>query len=147
MKNSSTGSVQITADVAGYFLGGTPTAPGTFVALTPARVLDTRASIGAPGPVGANRTAYLGVDGVGGVPHGATAITANVTVTQPTSNGFITVYPAGGAKPTASNVNYAPSETVPNLVTVKVGGAGYVALANSSAGTVQLIADVAGYYR
>lgn len=69
----------------------------------------------------------------------------NVTVTDTKASGYISSYPSGTAAP-ASNLNYVTGQTVPNLVIVKVGADGKVTLANSSPGTVQLIADVAGYY-
>ena len=53
LTNNSPGTVQLIADVAGYYLSGTPTAPGTYVPLNPARVLDTRTNLGATGPVAA----------------------------------------------------------------------------------------------
>ena len=70
----------------------------------------------------------------------------NVTVTGPSTGGFITVYPSGSSQPTASNLNFSAGQTIPNLVTVKLGAGGKIKLSNNSAGTVQLIADVAGYY-
>ncbi len=121
--------------------------PGTFVSLPPSRVLDTRSDLGAFGPVTARRTITLQVTGRGGVPSsGVSAVVLNVTVTAPTKAGYITAYPGGTSRPTASNLNFTPGQTVANLVTVTVGGTGLVALTNSSAGRVQLVADVAGYY-
>ena len=46
----------------------------------------------------------------------------------------------------ASNLNFTAEQTIPNLVAVKVGGNGKVALDNNSPGPVHLIADIAGYY-
>jgi hypothetical protein len=70
----------------------------------------------------------------------------NVTVTEPATGGFITVYPNGSTEPTASNLNFSAGQNIPNLAAVKVGGNGRIALANNSAGSVHLIADVAGYF-
>ena len=56
------------------------------------------------------------------------------------------MYPAGATVPNASNLNFTAGQTIPNLVTVKVGSDGKVKLTNNSPGTAQLIADVAGYY-
>jgi len=145
--NTSTGTVQLIADVAGYYLAGAPASAGAFAPLAPARVLDTRSGVGGSGPVSPGGTMSLQVTGRGGVPAtGVGAVVLNVTVTQPTSAGFVTAFPAGTAKPNASNLNYGPGQTVPNLVVVKVGVDGKVALANTSTGTVQLVADVAGYF-
>ena len=88
----------------------------------------------------------LNVTGVGGVPPtGATAVVLNVTVDAPLTSGFITAWPSGEAQPTVSNLNYVAGQTVPNLVTVKVGANGKVNLYNSE-GFTSLIADVVGYY-
>lgn len=148
LTNNSAGTVHLLADVAGYFLAGTPTEAGTFVSLAPSRLLDTREGNGAPqGQVGARRNATLQVTGRGGVPSsGVSAVVVNVTVTEPSSSGFITVYPSGSSQPTTSNVNFTRGETIPNLVTVKVGPDGFINLTNNSSGGVSLIADVAGYY-
>src|SRR5262249_10900091 len=111
--------------------------------------------VAAPGAVAAQGSVELQVTGRGGVPSsGVGAVVLNVTVTQPTWEGYITAYPTGSARPSASNVNFASGQTIPNLVTVKVGTGGKVTLFNGqvpgsvpmSPNTVHLVADVAGYY-
>jgi glucose/arabinose dehydrogenase len=148
LTNNSFGTVQLIADVAGYYLGGTATEPGTFVALPPSRVLDTRVGTGAPAdPVSPGGVISLQVAGQAGVPAtGAGAVVMNVTATQPTWDGYIVVFPTGDALPVASNLNFVANQTIANLVTIKLGLSGQVTLRNGSAGTVQLIADVAGYF-
>ena len=54
--------------------------------------------------------------------------------------------PAGDGMPDASNLNFARSGTVPNLVVAKLGADGKIGLFNGSAGSVHLVADVAGWY-
>ena len=147
LRNGSGGTVQLIADVAGYYLDGTPSVPGAFVSVAPQRLLDTRKGVGGSGPVVKSGTVHLQVTGRGGVPaSGVSAVVMNVTVTEPSGSGYITAYPDGTSLPTASNLNFVKGQTVPNLVTVRVGANGKVALRNGSGGTVQLIADVAGYY-
>src|SRR5664279_4697267 len=147
LANGSPGTTQLIADVAGYYLSGAPTAPGTFHSLNPARVLDTRGGFGAAGPVPANGSISVQITGAAGVPAtGASAVVLNVTVTSPAGNGFITVYPDGTSTPNASNLNFLTGQTIPNLVVVPLGTNGKIRLANGSPGTTQLIADVAGYY-
>ena len=135
------------ADVAGYYLAGTASAPGTFTSLAPVRVLDTRVGNGAPvGPVAARGTLRLQVAGRAGVPSsGVSAVVLNVTVTQPATGGYVTVFPDGTAQPNASNLNFVAGQTVPNLVVVKLGPNGMADLTNYSAGATHLIADLAGY--
>ena len=67
------------------------------------------------------------------------------TVTQPTDPSFLTVWPAGFAKPFISNLNYVPGQIVPNLVTVAVGAGGMASVFNRQ-GTTHVIFDVVGYY-
>ena len=120
---------------------------GRYVPLTPARILDTRTGIGGINtPVGPGSTTNVQVTGLGGVPAtGVTAVAMNVTVTQPTGDGFLTIYPSGTVQPLAANLNFTPAKTVPNLVVVKVGSNGRVAMFNS-AGSTHVIYDVAGYF-
>ena len=146
LANNSPGTVQLIADVSGYYLGGgTPAAPGAFKAVTPTRVLDTRHNTGSTGPVASGATVHLQITG-GVVPSGASAVVVNVTVTQPTRAGNITVYPDLNSAPTSSNLNFVAGQTIPNLVEVGIGSNGKIALTNNSGGTVQLLADIAGYY-
>jgi hypothetical protein len=146
--NGSAGTVQLLADVSGYYLSGAPTAPGAFGPVDPSRLLDTRSGMGAPqGPVAAGATVVLQVLGSDGVPaSGVSAVALNVTVTAPTQPGFVTVYGDGATRPAVSNLNFVPGQSVPNLVIASVGADGKVALYNGSAGKVQLLADVSGYY-
>ena len=120
---------------------------GAYTALTPARIEDSRFGIGAlSGPLGPGATAQVQVAGRGGVPaSGATAVVLNVTVTQPTSDGWLTLFPAGNALPNASNLNFSPGKTVANLAVVRLGTGGKVAVFNSQ-GSTQVILDVEGYY-
>ena len=72
--------------------------------LTPARLLDTAAVGQGPCVDGVRR---LTVAGRGGVPADAAAVALNVTVDAATTpaTGYLTVYPAGIPRPTASTVN------------------------------------------
>jgi MFS family permease len=93
-------------------------------------------------------TLNVQVTGVGTVPVPATASTAvlNVTVTNPTDAGFLTVFPEGETPmPTVSNLNFSSGETVANLVTVPLSATGGVTIYNS-AGSTDVVADVEGYY-
>ncbi len=146
--NGTGGAVDLVADVAGYYLSGTAVDPGAFTALSPARILDTRYGTGAArAQVASHGTVHLLVAGAGGVPDaGVGAVVLNVTATNPTGSGFITAFPEGTSRPTASNLNVARGQTVPNLVVVKLGTGGKVALYNGTGGAVDLVADVAGYY-
>lgn len=135
-------------------LGAAPAAAQLqFHPLAPCRVSDTRGPT-APngGPALANRvTRNFTVQGVCGVPAGADAVAVNVTVVQQTHSGHLTAWPAGGAVPNVSTLNF-------------VAGAG--AIANGTivplaaqtpdlsvrpdmgnvTGSVHLVLDVTGYF-
>jgi hypothetical protein len=134
----STGPVRIERPV--------PSTRSYYVPLNPTRLLDTRDGTGGNiSALSGRALTELKVAGVGGVPNEATAVVLNVTVDAPFTAGFITAWPSGEAIPTVSNLNFVPGQTVPNLVTVKVGANGRVNLYNSE-GYTQLVADVVGYY-
>jgi hypothetical protein len=124
--------------------------PGTLFSVTPGRMLDTRTGQGTTGPGRVPVATTLSVDPrpVPGVPaNGVTAIVMNLTVTEPAAAGFVTAWPCGSTRPTASNLNFAADQTIANLVVVDVTGrsaTGSVCLYSSA--TTNLIADVTGYF-
>ena len=130
-------------------VNGIDTPNGAYTPLKPARVLDTRKRIGVTTitPIGPGRAIDLQVTTKGGVPAaGGTSVVLNVTVVSPTSQGYVTLYPTGAARPVASSVNFNAGFTGANLVTVKLGTGGKVRFFNAS-GSTHVIADVMGYYR
>lgn len=125
------------------------TAASYYTPVSPVRILDTRKGIGVPtvAKVPANGTLSLKIAGVAGVPQtGLRAVALNVTVVNPTQTGYITAYPADATPPTTSNLDFTPGRTFANSVIVKVGANGSVSFKNGSGGTVDLVADLAGYY-
>jgi hypothetical protein len=99
-----------------------------YQAVAPARLADTRPEEGAFGFTRQSATVVrVQVAGVSGVPPNATAAVLNVTGVNTTAPGFVTVYPAGTALPTASNVNFdGAGQVLANMVTVKLGVGGAV---------------------
>jgi hypothetical protein len=138
----------IAANAAGVSPASTPSSAVTprssgFTGTAPVRVLDTRLGVGAvQAKVGAGQAVTLTVPGL---PAGATAVALNVTVTNPTAAGYLSVYPAGVPRPTASNLNFVAGETIPNMVQVPLGPNNTVTFYNA-VGSVDVIADVLGYY-
>ena len=103
-------ATDLIVDVDGWFPAG-----ASYVALQPARLLETRSGPGlatvdglqfGEGPRGAGSVTEVQVAGRGGVPGDASAVVLNVTVTQAQGPGFVTVFPCGSPVPNASNVNY-----------------------------------------
>ena len=70
--------------------------------------------------------------------------TSSVTVTETSGSGFVTVYPGGVTRPTASSLNFTTGQTVPNAVIAQVSGAGEVCFFSSV--SAHLIADVHGWF-
>ncbi len=113
-----------------------------FTAVTPQRVLNTKAAVGVARttPLNPHEEIELALPAPAA---NSDAVVLNVTVTNPTTNGYLKVYPT--TEPIASNINFAANQTIPNLVTVPVAN-GKVKIKNGSAGTVHVLADLAGYY-
>jgi len=149
--NNVFGATNLVVDVEGWVGDKTNSygKNGLFNSLSPLRILDTRTGNGAPAAkLQPGQTINLQVAGRGGVPAAtdAAAVVMNVTVTSPSWYGHLTVFPTGGAVPNASNLNFNPGETIPNRVTVPLGTSGQVSINNGTAGTVDVIADVNGWF-
>ncbi len=142
VKLSPTGSIcvytnaaaNVLVDVAGYV-----PASSDFVSLTPVRLADTR-----PTPVAAGQVLQVQIAGRGGVPVGAKAVVANVTLVGAAAPGFATVFPCGTV-PDTSSVNYlaVANEAVANEVIVKLSPTGSICVYSYAAANV--LVDVAGY--
>jgi hypothetical protein len=121
--------------------------------LEPARVLDTRSGASTTdglfaggGALGTGGSVDVTMLARGGVPaSGVGAVVLNVTVTAPTAAGNLRVWPSETALPMASNLNFVPGQTIPNLVIAKLGANGKVSIYNS-AGSTQVVADVVGWF-
>jgi len=139
------GHTDVVVDVAGWFTdSSTAVAAGQFTGLAPARIVDSRIGLGLPRALTGGSTP-IKVAGAGGVPStGATAVVLNVTVTNPTTPGYLTIYP-GGTLPLASDLNFVPGQTVPNLVVATLNADGSLA-AYIPWGQTDLVVDVFGYY-
>jgi hypothetical protein len=118
--------------------------PTSYVPVDPVRVLDTRIGVGAPiGMVPAGGTVQLRfVQNELGSP---SAVALSVTAAEGTGPGFVTVFPTGTSRPTASNVNLdRVGQVAPNLVIVPLGIAGNVSLFTSN--STHLVVDVEGFF-
>ncbi|AWZ04731.1 hypothetical protein DRB96_07820 [Streptomyces sp. ICC1] len=138
------GTVDLIADITGYFTSaGTGS---THLNIGPKRLMDTRAGLGVKQEkVGAQGVVTLSVAGTNGIPAtGVTAVVLNVTATNPTAASYVSVFPSGTTRSSASNLNFTPGQTIPNLVVVPVVD-GKVSFFNND-GSVDLIADITGYF-
>lgn len=139
------GSTHLVVDVTGFYATTDGPAGSRFTAVAPQRLLDTRDGTGSSAtPVAGGERRDVVIAGRGGVPAGSTAVTVNVTVTNPTASGFLTVTPAGESS-AVSSLNFIAGQTVANLAVVKLSGDGRLSAFNHS-GAVDVIFDVVGYY-
>jgi hypothetical protein len=116
----SRSTAQIIFDVTGYFTAGL--AGGTYHKIAPARVLDTRTSLGGtPLHAQIKQTVHVVDPSLNAV-----AVTGNVTITGQTAGGVVSVAPslASGLAPRTSTVNFPAADTRANKVTVSVTSGG-----------------------
>ncbi|MPY92869.1 MAG: hypothetical protein GEV08_07300 [Acidimicrobiia bacterium] len=134
------GSVHVIVDIVGWYDDGQPTDGLRFHELAPSRIVDTRSA--GKGPLGAagrhqwSRAAP--------VPAEAEAVALNVTVTEATGLGFLTVYPAGPL-PGCRRGTPARGLTRANHALVPLGASDEVEASNST-GSAHLVYDVVGWF-
>jgi hypothetical protein len=147
------GCPNVIVDVVGWWKTGAPPGLGGIEGVTPKRIFDTRATTGdsAPDPalncVGTTEAAFK-VTGKGDVPAAAAdvaAVALNVTTTDATTNGFLTVW-GSTDKPGTSNLNFpSGAKPIANMVIAQVNSDGKVKVA-SDAGCPEVIVDVVGWF-
>jgi hypothetical protein len=131
--------------------------PLQFYSVTPCRILDTRLPANAQGTGGPALAAQVvrnyRVRGLCGVPqNGPLAVALNATVVSPTGTGHLTLFPAGGALPQVSNLNFAAGEPAlgngaivpmhPTDPTFHISSFAGIPLGTS----MHLVIDVTGYF-
>ncbi len=143
-------------------LGWKPVAPPDITprqlyTLTPCRLLDTRlaadqpapGSLGGPG-VAANGERIITAFGRCGIPAGARALTANVTVADPPALGDLRLYPGDSGAPNTSVLNFSANKTRANnaILQLSASGTGTLAIRNDTpSAAVHVIIDVSGYFQ
>ena len=131
----------------------TPTG-SVYVPLTPNRVLDSRINLGITGKIHNQVAATFQVTGLHpldvttNVPAEAVGITGNLTVTQQSMLGFLSLTPEPDNNPTTSTLNFPTGENRANAVTGSLGTGGklsvtYVAKPGA---TTHVVFDVTGYF-
>lgn len=130
---TNTGSTHLILDAVGYYAKD---GKALFTPVVPQRLADTRTT----GKLTPGATAT-----VTGIPATALGAALNVTATDTTGPGFLTVYGHGGTRPEASSLQTIPGITVPNHVTTPVAD-GRVGIWNSYGGSTHVITDLFGYF-
>jgi hypothetical protein len=133
----------------------TSTGATDFFTLNPCRLLDTRlaSNQAPPGPYGGpalppGGERVLVAAGRCGIPATARALSLNVTVAGPPAQGHLRFFPGDGTPPTASTVNFAPSQTRANnaIIMLASSGSGTFGFRNYASASVDVVIDVSGYF-
>ncbi len=123
---------------------------GGFFTVAPCRLLDTRTT----SPLLAGDTYEVAVAGICGVDTAAKAVSANVTVVNPTKLGDLAFWPAQTSFPGTSTINFKAGQVRANNAILVLGpgtfgssGAVWVIYVPGGAGSVDLVFDVDGYFK
>jgi hypothetical protein len=123
-----------------------PLPPGAarFLPSAPTRLVDSRTQ-----PAYAlrdQREVHVPVIGAGSpVPASATAVVLDVTITDATAPGFVTVWPTGSSRPATSALNVDEAGVdVANLAVVAVGAGGSVSI--SAQVDADVVVDLSGWF-
>jgi outer membrane protein assembly factor BamB len=148
---SSSGQITIVATAAtkvlvrlrGYYTSAASTVTGSrFVPVPPATVVNNLAVAGgATISFSAN-----GATGANGIPASANvkALAVNVIANQPTGNGHLQLYPAGGTPAVDSTLNFQQGRTTANFEVVPVPDHGRISVFSTTA--TKVIVRVRGYF-
>ena len=144
------GRADVLFDVTGYFVAGTTA--GRFFPLPPLRIFDSRRNPslnGTVAPIGHGGVLSL----VANNQHPATshyaAALVNITATNASAGGYLTVYPFGDPLPASSNLNFKAGQTVANAVIVKLGPAppnGAAVNIFNAFGSTDVVVDLLGVF-
>jgi RHS repeat-associated protein len=146
---NNAGTLDVLVDVLGYYTDNTATtAGGTFAAVTPSRVTDTRNGLNSPvAKMATGETRAFTMTGVGGVPAGGVAaVVFSLAVTNATNGtSWMVAYRHGDTLPETSNINVIAGQTTNTLITVPVSASGQVDVYNNGT-PADVIMDMEGYY-
>ncbi|MEV6969847.1 LamG-like jellyroll fold domain-containing protein [Hamadaea sp. NPDC051192] len=134
---NQTGSIDLLGDIVGYFKPGT--SGYKYHSMAAARLVDTRVT---NDPITA-ATARPFAQPAGAIAT-APVLIMNVTVTQPTANGYAVVYPNATTRQPTSDINWNTGQTRAALAQTQALN-GSIDIYNSS-GTTHYILDCIGYY-
>ena len=138
------GATQFVVDIVGFYAPETVTPQGSvFVPIDPARAYDSRTA--GQGALRAGAARQVPITAGGAVPANATAVAYNLTETETTGAGYLSVAPGGQAKPAVSTINWKGAQTMANSTTVGVTN-GAVGVFAGGSGSAHFIVDVVGYF-
>lgn len=136
-------------------LGG-PTTAGAMHAIDPVRVFDSRWTGNTRLTTGASKVVSVAdghdsagvINAVNSVPVGATAIAYNLTVTETTGAGFLSVTPGSATGFVSSSINWSgDGQNLANGLIVALDGLRQIKVFCGGGGSTHYIVDVTGYFR
>ncbi|MCU1397455.1 MAG: hypothetical protein JWN62_564 [Acidimicrobiales bacterium] len=153
-------AMETVVDVQGFFAPAASAAGGgnLLTTVAPQRIIDTRTqtfcapsgTCGKKGPVAANTEVMLGTSAI---PATAVAMLANLTITAPTADGYVTADACNtlvNGPQTRSNANFVAGATVANLAVVPTtaitSGTAGAQICTYTSATTQKAVDVQGYF-
>lgn len=124
--------------------------PSRFHALTPCRVLDTRQAAGPLGgpSLAAGARRLLPLNGTCGIPPGARALSANLTVVAGGAAGSLVLWAGDGDLPGTSSLSFGAGRARANNAVVELArdGTRTLRVKNTAPAPVDVILDVNGYF-
>lgn len=150
-RNNTGLPLQLIADVAGYYLTGTPTVAGGYQPIASTRALDTRQEGSGPLSPGTaleiSLTPLFRSDFSQVVPPlGVAAVAANVGVLAPEVSGSASVFPGHTAWNRTGSISFPARVTVQSSLTATLGVDGTLQIRNNTSSYLHVIVDVAGFY-
>src|SRR5271157_4455496 len=137
----------VVLDIDGYFAPATSSTLA-FYPLPPCRVADTRNSngwLGGPYLQGGHDRDFPILDATScDIPSGAQAYSLNFTAVPRGPLGYLTVWPAGQARPTVSTLNSITGVVVANAAIVPGGDGGDISVYPTN--DIDLVIDINGYF-
>jgi hypothetical protein len=114
----------------------------------PTRIVDSRIGLGLSTHLAMGVPQSFQVAGLAGVPAGATGVTGNLTVTNQTGLGYVSLTTSSQSLPSTSTLNFPVGDNRANGVTTPLSGDGALwAVYRSKPGTTaDLVFDLTGYF-
>jgi hypothetical protein len=143
VRNNIASTIQVIGDVAGYYTGGTPNAPGAFQAIPFQRAFDTRPS----NPLAPGSVTAMPIAGHGGVPAtGVAAVLANLTVLSPARAGSVSTWASDASWDGSASASFTAGRTEQDVLSVALGSDGTAMIRNNTGAPLQVVLDLIGYY-
>jgi hypothetical protein len=143
---ASSGGVHLQVDVVGWVDAQQPGQNGSrVVAVTPSRVVDSRAGVGiTPGAFADREMRNVQIRDGSKIPNSADVVLATLTSFVDTVRGYDMVWPAGGTRPSVAAINTVVGQNRSNTAAAAVSADGKWTLQHMM-GTGHVFVDVAGY--